>query len=317
MPNFSYNIDIIFYEAMMFLFIETLKNAKFNLVGEVKVFFRQDNKIVSFIIGENYLFKKLFFENSYFSIELINGMGRFQVYNIFYNSIVGFASDVIYMTYFDHANNYNYHELATILPSKLNLLFNYQIRKNLSDLDHYNSNEDMGSMPNREKKNVRITFFKHFPGIELPPSLLNEDKLLVLVLENTNCSVVTDKQGIYLKFADIKGKIFLPYNSIVTYFNESEGLFLNRNVKVTTEDFIQDSYYYSYEENLIYVDFSELLADNIENDLCLFFSKNLFNNNATYPNNKMEDELEEEDIKSDNLIIVKFNRDETLNEDNS
>lgn len=293
MRKISYNIDTIFYETMMFLLIETLTNVKSKITGDVRVFFRSNEnskeEISSFIVGEDYPFKRLSFYDTYFSLKLANRNGRFKKHKFYYKSIVGFCSDVIYIMYLDHQYDYNYKNVHTVLPSKLNTLFNYQIRKNLTDVDQ---------SQNKKNKVIRITFFEHFPGVKIPKHFINGDQLLVLVLENTEWSLFTDDNGIYIKLKDNHSNIFLPYNSIVTYFNDGDSLFLNRNVKVMEEDFAQD-YYYTCDGNLIYVNFDELLEENADDIYSLFTDQGTVHLSYIYPNNKV---LE----NKDNLIVGDF-----------
>lgn len=254
-----------------------------------------NNEIYNMALGNEYEFKRLSFLQRGISVYLANDKGDFIENYLPYESIRGFTNGKVYLQCPNTEEVINIQDIsgsgnmASLLHQQMLTIFK-QLEKN-------------GLMKNQV---IKLTFLENFPNIQVPNHIRTGDKLLVLLLDEDSWNVKVTDQGLEFLIKNSASNaqvIYIPYGAIVTCVDNYSKILLNRNVKIIEDDFAELDYNMYEKDNLIYVDFDQILE---EDDLSEI--SNLFANSFLSPQKDKMFEIKPMD-NSDNLIIGEFDKD--------
>jgi hypothetical protein len=267
-----------------------------------------DEQFAIIVLGNEYEFKKLQLLDKGLSVYLVNHKGQFLENYIPYDAIVGFINNNTYLY------SYNDEDIKNITLKQifhksisLNNILNEHIHKIFENFITNDFHKD---------QIIKITFLKDYNNKNVSKKVEIGDKLLVLLLKKDTWQIKLLSDGLSLSPKQnnlYKEKnLFIPYNSIVTCFDTSLKIFINRNVKIIEEDFVEIDLNVFEEQNLLFVDFKKILDEEVEedneDDIKNFFDNSLFNSD-NFIKNKKTTNPKNITTNLNNLIYGKFDKD--------
>jgi hypothetical protein len=316
-----------FFQINMLLsLIKELKTLNYSIKNnEIYIFFHKDNqentsnklslmnykntneKIISVCIGGEYEFKKLEINNNSISVYLANENGKFILNNIPYDNIVGFYNNRKFIKYYDIFNTktISLQDLENSVLNKINsekekysYIFTYTIEKTILDI----INNGLG-----ENQILKITF------VDKNSSVNEKYKFITVLLEDDDWEIELDNDIIYLEINNNQQSenIEIPIKNIMSFIDTGNLIFFNKYLKFVEEDFQDIDLNVYNQENLFFVDFNNLLEEEITNEITNLFKNDslfVFNNTNKNTTKKKKDKNTEEDSENNlnNLIIGNF-----------
>jgi hypothetical protein len=280
----------------LYIFLIPHENLRINNLS----YENNSEEMLSIVLGGAYDFKKLKLSENGISVQLADEKGKFHESHIPYEAILGFFNSKMYFKNNQVLVNITLSELKN-KEVNLNYIFNNSVANIFQNLTN-----------NGVEKNqiIKLTFLENFPNIQIPNSIKTGDKLLVLILEDDCWSSKLLAGGIQLSFKNVNNNankipIYIPYNAIVTCVDTNSRSFLNRNVKIVEEDFEDINSTVYAKENLIFVDFDQILEDEESEDMS---DMSIFGLNFTSSKKEKLKDLDEIE-ELNNLIIGEFDKD--------
>ena len=306
------NINIKNKLDELYIFI----NNNFNESKELNIL-NQDkfikNNIVSIVIGGEYEFKKVFFQETALVISLADENGVFVKNYIPYDYIIGFYKHKIFiksenLLINEHIELSEIHAYEKSISK--NLLKNHLKNLQLSNLMN---NIIKNNMKNLEKNKldenqiIKITFFEKEMLEDEINNNSNKTKLLVVLIEDDSWQIIVNEDTINFSLKDQEDfkELIVPIKNIVTYLDTKNSLLFNRYVKIIGEDFEDVDLTIYEKENLVFVDFNSIFEEEVTNNF-----SNIFNIPNIFIKNDKKNSKNE-----NNLIMGNFNQNNSEDEE--